>query len=274
MKARRGLYGASIQKEIGRFVPKHPMSGAEIWMMGKMASLVDGMAAAQKAPIPDDPGILSRDIKAAAIFSGPMRRRMQAASLRRLLPQLRSKEPGERDPGGVEPQVRHRDPHRSGLDDRRSLYGPRLDKQCHEHALLFQLRIHRDNPRRVHSPPRLSREGSLRVELSGGSSAYPLWAGLGEMSRIGDCILHPFMGPRFKGAVVTTDLPLALTSPSISACRTSAPSVRSVPANVPRGALATGARRCTTATRNGRPMWRSARRCARATRKAEAAAPA
>jgi reductive dehalogenase len=35
-----------------------------------------------------------------------------------------------------------------------------------------------------------------------------LLAGLGEMSRIGDSVLHPFLGPRFKAAVVTTDLPL------------------------------------------------------------------
>ena len=40
-----------------------------------------------------------------------------------------------------------------------------------------------------------------------------LWAGLGEMSRIGDCVLHPFMGPRFKAAVVTTDLPMAADKP-------------------------------------------------------------
>ena len=60
-----------------------------------------------------------------------------------------------------------------------------------------------------------------------------LWAGLGEMCRIGDCILHPFMGPRFKGAVVTTDLPLRLTSQSISASRTSARSVRSAPGSAP-----------------------------------------
>jgi len=40
-----------------------------------------------------------------------------------------------------------------------------------------------------------------------------LWAGLGEMSRIGDCVIHPFMGPRFKAAVVTTDLPLAPDKP-------------------------------------------------------------
>jgi reductive dehalogenase len=40
-----------------------------------------------------------------------------------------------------------------------------------------------------------------------------LWAGLGEMSRIGDSVLHPFLGPRFKGAVVTTDLPLQPDKP-------------------------------------------------------------
>jgi len=40
-----------------------------------------------------------------------------------------------------------------------------------------------------------------------------LWAGLGEMSRIGDSVVHPFLGPRFKAAVVTTDLPLMPDKP-------------------------------------------------------------
>jgi ferredoxin len=40
-----------------------------------------------------------------------------------------------------------------------------------------------------------------------------LWAGLGEMCRIGDIVLNPFLGPRFKAAVVTTDLPLAVDKP-------------------------------------------------------------
>ncbi len=35
-----------------------------------------------------------------------------------------------------------------------------------------------------------------------------LHAGLGEMSRIGELVLNPFVGPRFKSVVVTTDLPL------------------------------------------------------------------
>jgi ferredoxin len=38
-------------------------------------------------------------------------------------------------------------------------------------------------------------------------------AGLGEMSRIGETVLNPFMGPRSKSAVVTTNMPVAWDQP-------------------------------------------------------------
>jgi len=38
-------------------------------------------------------------------------------------------------------------------------------------------------------------------------------AGLGEMSRIGETVLNPFIGPRSKSAVVTTSMPLAWDKP-------------------------------------------------------------
>jgi ferredoxin len=40
-----------------------------------------------------------------------------------------------------------------------------------------------------------------------------LWAGLGELSRIGELVLNPFVGPRFKSVVFTTDLPLEADKP-------------------------------------------------------------
>jgi reductive dehalogenase len=40
-----------------------------------------------------------------------------------------------------------------------------------------------------------------------------LWAGLGELSRIGELVLNPFVGPRFKSVVLTTDLPLEVDQP-------------------------------------------------------------
>lgn len=40
-----------------------------------------------------------------------------------------------------------------------------------------------------------------------------LQAGLGELSRIGELVLNPFVGPRFKSAVVTTNMPLEVDRP-------------------------------------------------------------
>lgn len=40
-----------------------------------------------------------------------------------------------------------------------------------------------------------------------------LLAGLGELSRIGELVLNPYVGPRFKSVVLTTDLPLAVDRP-------------------------------------------------------------
>ena len=40
-----------------------------------------------------------------------------------------------------------------------------------------------------------------------------LLAGLGEMSRIGELVLNPFVGPRFKSVVLTTDMPLEPDQP-------------------------------------------------------------
>ena len=40
-----------------------------------------------------------------------------------------------------------------------------------------------------------------------------LLAGLGELSRIGELALNPFVGPRFKSVVLTTDLPLVPDKP-------------------------------------------------------------
>jgi hypothetical protein len=67
-KAAAGDYGPVLQREFRRFVPKHPLSGALAWMRNAMRTLVDGMVAAQKAPISTDPAGLSHHIKETAYF--------------------------------------------------------------------------------------------------------------------------------------------------------------------------------------------------------------
>ncbi len=40
-----------------------------------------------------------------------------------------------------------------------------------------------------------------------------VWSGLGELSRIGEVAINPFIGPRFKSVVVTTDVPVKIDKP-------------------------------------------------------------
>lgn len=40
-----------------------------------------------------------------------------------------------------------------------------------------------------------------------------LYAGLGELSRIGEVALNPYLGPRFKSTIVSTNLPMAIDKP-------------------------------------------------------------
>jgi len=67
-KAVRGDYGDVLKTERGRFVLKHPLSAALMQMQITLREIVDGIVAKQKAPIPEDPFVLSRHVKELAYF--------------------------------------------------------------------------------------------------------------------------------------------------------------------------------------------------------------
>ena len=62
------ILGSVSPKEVNRFVPKQPVSGALLWMTSNMVNMVDGLVAVQKAPLPEDPAAISRHIKELAYF--------------------------------------------------------------------------------------------------------------------------------------------------------------------------------------------------------------
>ena len=190
-------------------MPKQPLSGAQSWMMGKMRTLVDGMAAAQKAPIPNDPELLSRHIKEAAYFL-----RADAVGICKLPPYAvysHNYDPKNPDTG-IPVELNHKNAIAILIDQdwptAEAFTGH--DWISNSMSMLsysnsgFIAIILAEYIRRLGYPARAHYASNYQVVLP----PILLWAGLGEMSRIGDCILHPFMGPRFKGAVVTTDLPL------------------------------------------------------------------
>ncbi|MEM6637400.1 MAG: reductive dehalogenase [Pseudomonadota bacterium] len=80
-----------------------------------------------------------------------------------------------------------------------------------------------------------------------------LLSGLGEVSRIGEVILNPYLGPRLKSGVVTTDLPLAHDKPIDFGLQTFCESCNKCARECPSGAITAGPKKMF----NGYEIWKS-----------------
>jgi reductive dehalogenase len=87
-----------------------------------------------------------------------------------------------------------------------------------------------------------------------------LLSGLGEVSRIGEVILNPYLGPRLKSGVVTTDLPMAYDKPIDFGMQRFCSSCNKCARECPSGAITAGPK----LMYNGYEIWKSdAEKCAR-----------
>ncbi|MEM9104285.1 MAG: 4Fe-4S double cluster binding domain-containing protein [Pseudomonadota bacterium] len=87
-----------------------------------------------------------------------------------------------------------------------------------------------------------------------------LLAGLGEVSRIGEVILNPFLGPRLKSGVVTTSMPMAHDKPIDFGLQSFCNSCNKCARECPSGAITAGPK----LMYNGYEIWKSdAEKCAR-----------
>jgi ferredoxin len=208
-KAALGVFGPVLAKERNRFVMKHPLSGALGNMQVFLRNIVDGVAAAQKAPLPDDPAVIAEHIKETAYFL-----RADAVGICKLPPYaVYSKsfprgEPVELDHKYAIAVLIDQDWRTSRATNGHNWISNSMSFMAYS-ASGFIACILADYIRKLGYPARAHHARNYQVVVP----PILLWAGLGEMSRIGDCVLHPFMGPRFKAAVVTTDLPMAVDKP-------------------------------------------------------------
>ncbi|MBT0958058.1 reductive dehalogenase [Alphaproteobacteria bacterium KMM 3653] len=86
-----------------------------------------------------------------------------------------------------------------------------------------------------------------------------LLAGLGEVSRIGEVILNPYLGPRLKSGVVTTDMPLAHDKPIDFGLQNFCENCNKCARECPSGAITAG----TKLMFNGYEIWKSdSQKCA------------
>ncbi|MEM6562849.1 MAG: 2Fe-2S iron-sulfur cluster-binding protein [Pseudomonadota bacterium] len=86
-----------------------------------------------------------------------------------------------------------------------------------------------------------------------------LLSGLGEVSRIGEVILNPFLGPRLKSGVVTTNMPIAHDKPIDFGLQSFCNSCNKCARECPSGAITAGPKRMF----NGYEIWKSdSQKCA------------
>jgi reductive dehalogenase len=203
----RGELGSIPQQEMRRFVPKFPLGAAFTQLTAPLEQAVTGEPAKTRAPLPEDPVVLSRHIKQLGYFL-----RADIMGICRL-PQYAVY---SHDMMGKEINLEHRNAIVIVIDqDYDTMLGSTGDDWIsssqsfigYSNTALISC-IMADYIRRLGYPARAHHAMSYQVVVP----PLLLLAGIGEMSRAG-IVLNPFLGTRFKAAVVTTDLPLEADKP-------------------------------------------------------------
>lgn len=208
-RCRRGDFGPHFQKEVDRFVGKYPLSGALAWMSGNLKDVVDGIVSEHKAPLPDDPEVLARHIKQTAYFL-----RSDLVGICKLPPYAVY---SHEFPSGKEVVLNHRYAIAILIDQDWRTAEAAVGNDWISASMSFISYstsgfiacVLAEYIRRLGYPARAHHARNYQVVLP----PILLWAGLGEMCRVGDIVLNPFLGTRFKAAIVTTDMPLAIDKP-------------------------------------------------------------
>ncbi|UCG63788.1 MAG: reductive dehalogenase [Deltaproteobacteria bacterium] len=208
-RAARGDFGTYLSKERHRFVAKHPLSGALVNMQFTLSEIVDGVTAANKALLPDDPGAMARHIKETAYFL-----RADLVGICELPPyavyshDMETGEPVELDHPYVISIIVDQDYKTASATVGNDWISNSMSFVAYSTSGFIAC-ILADYIRRLGYCARAHHARNYQVVVP----PILLWAGIGEMSRIGDIVVSPFLGPRFKASVVTTDLPLAVDKP-------------------------------------------------------------
>ncbi|MFO7772490.1 MAG: reductive dehalogenase [Dehalococcoidia bacterium] len=206
-RAMRGDFGPGPAREFERFINKHPLGAAFASMAAHMVPLVEGGVARARAPLPEDPQALSRHIKQLGYFL-----KADIVGICRL-PQYAVY---SHDLAGKPVELDHKYAILLVVDqDFDTMCGSTGDDWISGSQSFvgystsaFIACIMADYIRRLGYPARAHHVFTYQVLVV----PLLLLAGIGEICRAG-IVLNPFLGTRFKAAVVTTDLPLEPDSP-------------------------------------------------------------
>ncbi len=208
-RAFRGDFGEHLRHERSRMIEKYPLSGALGQMQLNLVDIVDGEVAPDKAPLTDDPGRMARHIKDTAYFF-----RADIVGICQLPPYaVYSHSMATGDPV----ELNHKYAIAIVVDQDWKTAEATVGNDWISNSMSFMSYsasgfiacILADYIRRLGYPARAHHARNYQLVVP----PILLKAGIGEMCRIGDIVLNPFLGPRFKASIVTTDLPLAVDRP-------------------------------------------------------------
>jgi len=209
-RAGRGDFGRRLRKEYLRFTLKHPLSKALMQMGFTLRGGVDGEVAPQKAPLPDDPRWMAAHIKETAYF---LRADMVGICK---LPSYAVYSNSNWE-NGKRVELNHKyaiailidqDIQTAQAFNGHDWISSSMSFMSYT-ASGFIACILADYIRQLGYPARAHHAANYQIVVP----PILLLAGLGEMCRIGDIVLNPFLGARFKAAVVTTDFPMTVDKP-------------------------------------------------------------
>ncbi len=255
VRARAGDLGARPRREVARFIPKAPHGMATSDMLNRLVPLQHGETAPDIAPGTDDPDTNADAVKALGHFLGADMTGVCVAPAYAWY---------SHHPDGTEIEPRHRnaivfvldqgyetmegasgDDWISGAQSMRAYLRASMiacTLATHLRSLGWSAQAHTARLDEVNHIPLL------------------LQAGIGELSRIGELVLNPFVGPRFKSGVVTTDLPLTPDRPIDFGLQDFCTNCTKCARECPCGAIRSGPKTMF----NGYEMWKpDVDRCAR-----------
>jgi reductive dehalogenase len=256
--ARRGEYGPAVQKGVGKALPdKYPLSAAQKDLIDHIALYQANPVGTEMAPIPGDPHVLTRHLKALGYFL--------KADLMGACKVPQSAYYSHDNQGNlIEDEyenalviVMRKESRAVKASEGSDWIGDPISFQAYQHLGLVAETI-ANYVRRLgwdasaqYGPSFVNRYSVLLPPLL-------LAAGIGEVSRIG-IILNPFIGPAFKAAAVLTNMPLVPDQPVDFGLQRFCENCQLCAENCPSKAISTGDK----VTYNGYETWKlDTRRCA------------
>ncbi|MBT3991104.1 MAG: hypothetical protein HON14_16620 [Rhodospirillaceae bacterium] len=203
-----GDLGEKVKEERARFIGKSPISEAIGEVMQAMIPLQDGPVAEEKAPLTDDPAEMAKHMKSLAYFMD-----MDIVGICEVPEYAWYTHNGKGEP------VKARHSHAivclidQGFETMEGASGD--DWISGTQSYRAYLRGAEVGNVIANYIRKLGYEARCHSAPSGEVMQIPLMllAGLGELSRIGELVLNPFIGPRSKTVVITTNLPMECDKP-------------------------------------------------------------